>query len=128
MRRLGFLIRSMTLAMLTMASIAAAQSAPTGPAATADPWCRSKPEPAFCNAVRGVRASGWPEQSRSEVMAVNGMVVASQPLAAQAGLQVLLRGGNAVDAAVAAAGVLSITRPMMGGVATRTVHLNYIAQ
>jgi len=128
MRRFGFLILSMTLATLTVASVAGAQSAPTGPAATADPWCNSKPEPAFCTAVRGVRASGWPEQSRSEVMAANGMVVTSQPLAAQAGLQVLLRGGNAVDAAVAAAGVLSITEPMMVGIASDLFAVIYIAK
>ncbi|HUE12205.1 MAG TPA: hypothetical protein VMQ54_14735, partial [Steroidobacteraceae bacterium] len=40
-------------------------------------------------AVRGDRASGWLPQSRSEVLARNGMVAASQPLAAEAGLQVL---------------------------------------
>src|SRR5687767_5897707 len=76
-----------------------------------DPWCRSKPEAAFCRAVRGVRAGGWPAQTRSEVTAQNGMVVTSQPLAAQAGLQVLIRGGNAIDAAVATAGVLSLVEP-----------------
>jgi gamma-glutamyltranspeptidase/glutathione hydrolase len=76
----------------TSQSAQSAQSAPIASTAPADPWCRSKPEPAFCHAVRGVRAEGWPAQSRSEVMAQNGMVVTSQPLAAQAGLQVLMRG------------------------------------
>jgi gamma-glutamyltranspeptidase / glutathione hydrolase len=94
----------------------------------ADPWCTSKPLPPFCDAVRGVRASGWPEQSRSEVMAANGMVVTSQPLAAQAGLQVLMRGGNAVDAAVATAAVLSITEPMMVGIASDLFAVFYIAK
>jgi hypothetical protein len=56
------------------------------------------PEAAFCHAIRGARAEGWAAQSRSEVMARNGMVVTSQPLAAQAGLQVLMHGSNAVDA------------------------------
>ena len=127
-RRFGFLARGMTLAMLATASVAGAQSAPTAAAATADPWCRSKPGPAFCHAVRGVRAAGWPVQTRSEVMAPNGMVVTSQPLAAQAGLQVLLRGGNAVDAAVATAGVLSITEPMMVGIASDLFAVIYIAK
>src|SRR5258708_15135888 len=64
--------------------------------------CESAPPPAFCSAVRGVRTEGWPVQSRSEVMAQHGMVVTSQPLAAQAGLQILRHGGNAIHAAGAA--------------------------
>jgi gamma-glutamyltranspeptidase/glutathione hydrolase len=110
--------------MLCAARTAGAQ----GASAPTDPWCRSKPEPAFCQAVRGVRASGWPAQTRSEVMASNGMVVTSQPLAAQAGLQVLMRGGNAVDAAVASAAVLSITEPMMVGIASDLFAVMYIAK
>ncbi len=117
-----------TLAVLGATSIACAQSASTAAAATVDPWCRSKPEPAFCHAVRGVRATGWPAQTRSEVMAPNGMVVTSQPLAAQAGLQVLMRGGNAVDAAVATASVLSLTEPMMVGIASDLFAVIYLAK
>src|SRR5258708_33428246 len=77
--------------------------------------CESTPQPAFCSAVRGVRTEGWPAQSRSEVMAQHGMVVTSQPLAAQAGLQILRHGGNAIDAAVAAAALLSVVAPVVGG-------------
>jgi len=90
--------------------------------------CGAVPQPAFCSAVRGVRAEGWPAQSRSEVMAQHGMVVTSQPLAAQAGLQVLLRGGNAIDAAVAAAAVLSVVEPMMVGVGGDVFAVIYIAK
>jgi gamma-glutamyltranspeptidase/glutathione hydrolase len=61
-------------------------------------------------------------------MASNGMVVTSQPLAAQAGLQVLMRGGNAIDAAVATAGVLSLVEPMMVGVASDLFAVIYIAK
>jgi gamma-glutamyltranspeptidase / glutathione hydrolase len=120
MRSCLLLAPAVMLGALSAPPIAAAQSA--------DPWCRAQPAPPFCHAVRGVRASGWPAQTRSEVMAANGMVVTSQPLAAQAGLQVLRRGGNAVDAAVATAAVLSITEPMMVGVAGDVFAVVYIAK
>ena len=90
--------------------------------------CGAAPQPAFCSAVRGARAEGWPAQSRSEVMVQHGMVVTSQPLAAQAGLQVLLRGGNAIDAAVATAAVLSVVEPMMVGVGGDVFAVIYIAK
>jgi gamma-glutamyltranspeptidase / glutathione hydrolase len=67
-------------------------------------------------ATRGDRSSGWPPQSRSEVLARNGMVATSQPLAAQAGLQVLKNGGNAIDAAVATAAVMNVVEPGSAGI------------
>ncbi|HLJ38895.1 MAG TPA: gamma-glutamyltransferase family protein [Steroidobacteraceae bacterium] len=119
------MLLSLALALGTAAlpSLAAEVETPSP-----DPWCRSTPAAAFCQAVRGVRASGWPAQTRSEVMATHGMVVTSQPLAAQAGLQILKRGGNAIDAAVATAAVLSITEPMMVGVAGDLFVIIYIAR
>jgi gamma-glutamyltranspeptidase / glutathione hydrolase len=93
-----------------------------------DAGCRSKPEPAFCGAVRGARAEGWPAQSRSEVMAQHGMVVTSQPLAAEAGLQILRHGGNAIDAAVATAAVLNLVEPMMEGVGGDLFAVIYVAK
>jgi gamma-glutamyltranspeptidase/glutathione hydrolase len=90
--------------------------------------CESAPQPAFCSAVRGVRSEGWAAQSRSEVMAQHGMVVTSQPLAAQAGLQVLKLGGNAIDAAVATAAMLNVTEPMMVGVGGDLFAIVYIAK
>src|SRR6185503_10534653 len=69
--------------------------------------CNTEPKASACSAVRGDRSEGWKLQSRAEVMAQHGMVTTSQPLAAQAGLLILMAGGNAIDAAVAAAAVLN---------------------
>jgi gamma-glutamyltranspeptidase / glutathione hydrolase len=59
--------------------------------------------------------SGVPA-GRSVVRSSHGMVATSQPLASQAGLEVLKRGGNAADAAIAMAAVLNVTEPHMTGV------------
>jgi len=52
---------------------------------------------------------------RMPVMARN-TVAASQPLAAQAGVRMLLKGGNAVDAALATAITLTVVEPVMNGI------------
>src|SRR5271168_4965651 len=54
-------------------------------------------------------------QARSMVISKNGIVAAESPLAAQAGVQILERGGNAVDAAIAANAMMGVVAPMMNG-------------
>jgi gamma-glutamyltranspeptidase/glutathione hydrolase len=55
-------------------------------------------------------------QARSMVISQNGVVAAESPLAAQAGAQILARGGHAVDAAVAANAVMGLVAPMSNGI------------
>jgi gamma-glutamyltranspeptidase/glutathione hydrolase len=114
-------LQAFRVALLLMSGCAWGQPAPVAE-------CASAQTAPFCRAVRGDRAEGWLAQSRSEVMAANGMVVTSQPLAAQAGLATLKQGGNAIDAAVATAATLSVVEPMMVGVAGDLFVVVYIAK
>lgn len=52
---------------------------------------------------------GFPNVAR------NGMVIAADPLAAQAGIEVMRQGGNAIDAAVATAAALGVVQPYFSG-------------
>ncbi len=65
---------------------------------------------------------------RSMPVGRRGMTVSSQPLATAAGLDVLKRGGNAVDATVAMAGVLNVVEPMSTGVGGDAFILIYLAK
>jgi len=67
-------------------------------------------------AQAGDRITGKPFATRSEVLATHGMVATSVPLATQIGLDVLKKGGTAVDAAIAANAALGLMEPVSNGV------------
>jgi gamma-glutamyltranspeptidase/glutathione hydrolase len=64
---------------------------------------------------RGDRLVGLPHATRGMIMAPNGAAATSQPLATQAALDILKRGGNAMDAAIAANAVLGLVEPTGSG-------------
>ena len=67
----------------------------------------------------------YPESSQKIIRSNNGVVSAAHPLAAKAGVEILSNGGNAIDAAVAAAFVLSVVEPSMSGIGGRAQILIY---
>ena len=62
------------------------------------------------------RVTGEDFTSRSEVIAVHGMVASSHPLATQIGLEILKQGGSAVDAAIAVNAALGLMEPTGNGI------------
>ena len=70
---------------------------------------------ATLNAYAGDRITGKPFATRSEVLARHGMVATSVPLATQVGLDILKKGGTAVDAAIAVNATLGLMEPVSNG-------------
>jgi gamma-glutamyltranspeptidase/glutathione hydrolase len=65
---------------------------------------------------RGGGAAPLVTVGRSKIATTYGIVAASQPLAARAGVQILERGGNAVDAAIATNAVMALVEPYFDGI------------
>ncbi len=80
--------------------------------------------PAMARADDGV----GPVPGRSMVTTEYGIVAASQPLAARAGVQVLERGGNAIDAAIAANAAIGLMEPTGNGVGGDLFAIVYLAE
>jgi gamma-glutamyltranspeptidase/glutathione hydrolase len=119
-------------AVIGLAATFAAPAAQSPNAGSAHPFgapTADQPQPSSTiEAVPGSRAQGWLAQGRSEVLARHGMVATSDPLAAQAGLEILQRGGNAIDAAVATGAVLDVTSQNDTGIGGDLFALVYIAK
>ncbi|OFW27973.1 MAG: gamma-glutamyltransferase [Acidobacteria bacterium RIFCSPLOWO2_02_FULL_65_29] len=115
-----------------VAAVAVAAWAATGIAQSPNAFgtpSADKPQPgAAITAVPGSRAQGWLAQGRSEVVARHGIVSTSDPLAAQAGLEILQKGGNAIDAAVATGAVLDVTSQNDTGIGGDLFALVYVAK
>ena len=124
MTRAAAAISAVVLVAVTTLAPSAAQSPNAFGVPSAD-----QPQPgAAIKAVSGSRAQGWLAQGRSEVLARHGIVATSDPLAAEAGLEILRRGGNAIDAAVATGAVLDVTSQNDTGIGGDLFALVYIAK
>jgi gamma-glutamyltranspeptidase / glutathione hydrolase len=112
--------RVVPLAAVVVVAVAAGSAAASRSDVSPTPFgtpTAAIPDPsATITAVRGDRQWFWTEQTRSEVLARHGIIATSQPLATQAGLEILRKGGNAADAAVATAAMLGLVEPESAGI------------
>src|SRR6476659_493547 len=124
MKRAAAVISAVVLVAIATLAPSAAQS----PNAFGVPSAEQPQPGAAIKAVPGSRAQGWLSQGRSEVLARHGMVATSDPLASQAGLEILRQGGNAIDAAVATGAVLDVTSQNDTGIGGDLFALVYVAK
>ncbi|GAA3685802.1 gamma-glutamyltransferase [Nonomuraea antimicrobica] len=117
MRRAGRLLAAAAILLLLNAGPGTGLAQPRPGSET--PFGRpnaATPNPGVNNkAVPATRPAGYLDQTRSEVLARNGVAATSNPLATAAAERILLAGGNAVDAAVAASATLGTVEPMSTG-------------
>jgi gamma-glutamyltranspeptidase / glutathione hydrolase len=125
--RLGLGAAVVAAALGSTLSLAQSGSGPDTP--FGEPTAANPNPGAGITAVRGDRSDGqWSEQTRSEVVARHGVVATSQSIAAQAGLQMLRRGGTAADAAVATAAMLGVVEPESTGLGADMFAIYYSAR
>jgi gamma-glutamyltranspeptidase / glutathione hydrolase len=121
-------MRHAVIAVIAIFALAAADTAGQSKTPFGIPTAETPQPGTGINAVRGSRAQGWQGQGRSEVIARHGMVATSDPLAAEAGLEILRNGGNAIDAAVATGAVLDVTSQNDTGIGGDLFALVYVAK